>query len=151
MTARLAAAVSGVLLLCAAIGSWFLHPAVTAVIVGLSVVVMSVWQIYRKRAGIDPLPSTMWTTYVWPITFGGLAVVALNGWIYRISADAGSDSGELQMVVGLITGVIGMASAYGYGRLQAQKAQLGEVVEVDLADDDSTEVDDEQWFFPQSK
>ncbi|MGB3303862.1 hypothetical protein [Gordonia sp. (in: high G+C Gram-positive bacteria)] len=151
MTARVAAGISGILLLCAAIGSWTLHPAITAVIVGFAVVVMSLWQVYRKRAGIEPLPSTVWTTYVWPLTFGGLAVVALNGWIYRISADAGTDSGELQMIVGLLTGVVGMASAYGYGRIQAQKAQLGEVVEVNLADDKSKEVDDQQWFFPQSK
>lgn len=153
MTARLAAGVSGLLLLAAAIGAWWLHPAVTAILVGLAVVVMSAWQIYRRRKGIPPLPPSVLTTFVVPLTFGALAVIALNGWIYRMSADAGNDNGEFQMLIGLFTGVVGMAGAYGYGRLRAQKAQLDEVVEVSIVDDRRTrkDVDDEQWFFPQAK
>ncbi|EGD55705.1 hypothetical protein [Gordonia neofelifaecis] len=144
--ARVAAGISGLLLLAAAILSWWVHPAITAVLVGLAVVVMSAWQVYRRRAGIEPMAAGWWTTYVGPLTFGALAVIALNGWIYRISADAGSDSGELQMLIGLITGVVGMAAAYGYGRLRAQRAQLGEI-----ARPEDDEQDDQQWFFPQAK
>ncbi|MGB3698700.1 MAG: hypothetical protein WBA05_14830, partial [Gordonia sp. (in: high G+C Gram-positive bacteria)] len=119
MTARLAAGVSGALLTVAAVVAWWVSPAITATLVGVAVVVMSAWQLYRRRAGIEPQTADVWNTYVWPLTFGGLAVVALNGWIYRISSDAGGESGHMQMVVGLVTGVIGMASAYGYGRLRA--------------------------------
>ncbi|MBM7367611.1 hypothetical protein [Gordonia hydrophobica] len=153
MTARLAAGLAGLLLLAAAIGAWWLHPVVTAVLVGVAVVVMSAWQLYRRSRGIVPLPDSVTTTFVVPLTFGALAVIALNGWIYRISADAGSDNGEFQMLIGLVTGVVGMAGAYGYGRLRAQKAQIDEVVEASIVDDRRTrkDVDDEQWFFPQAK
>lgn len=153
MQARVVATMAGLLLLAAAIGAWWLHPVIPAILVGLAVVVMSGWQLYRRRAGIPPLPASGMTTIVVPLTFGALAVVALNGWIYRISADAGAENGELQMVVGLVTGVIGMAAAYGYGRLRAQKAQLDEVVEAKIVDDRSkrADVDDDQWFFPQAK
>lgn len=148
MNARTAAGLSGLILLVAAVASWFVPPSVTAILVALAVVVMSAWQIHRRRAGIAPTPPSTMTTFVIPLTFGALAVVALNGWIYRISAEAG-DSGELQ-TIGLVTGVIGMAAAYGYGRLRAQKAQLDEVVEVNPADD-TPDTDDDQWFFPQAK
>ncbi|WP_353108612.1 hypothetical protein [Gordonia sp. (in: high G+C Gram-positive bacteria)] len=131
MNARIAAGVSGSLLLVAAIAAWFVNPVVTAVLVGMAVVVMSGWQMYRRRAGIEPLPESGFTTIVVPLVFGGLAVTALNGWIYRISADAGSGSGDLRMLIGLITGVIGMAAAYGYGRIRAQKAQIAAIDDED--------------------
>ena len=150
MIARVVGVVTGALLLVAAIVSWFVHPAVTAVLDGAAVVVISVWQVFRRRAGIEPLAQSTWVTIVVSLIFGALAVIALNGWIYRISADAGTESGDLQMVVGLCTGVIGMAAAYGYGRLRAQKAQLDEVVEVNIDDDDPQAAGDD-WFFPQAK
>ncbi|ALG84558.1 hypothetical protein [Gordonia phthalatica] len=153
MNARIAAGVSGAFLLAAAICAWWVHPAISAVLVSVSVIVMSVWQIYRRRRGIAPMPPSIVTTYVVPLTFGALAVIALNGWNYRIASHAGSDGGEFQMLIGLLTGVVGMSAAYGYGRLRAQKAQVDEVVEVTIADDRRTrgDVDDEQWFFPQAK
>ncbi|WOC14469.1 hypothetical protein [Gordonia sp. MP11Mi] len=151
MTARIVGWSTGALLLVAAIISWFVHPAQTAGLIALAVIVMSAWQVYRRRAGIEPLPQNMWTTIVVPLVFGALAVTALNGWIYRISADAGTESGDVQMVIGLFTGVIGMAAAYGYGRVRAQRAQLDEVVDVRIDDDEPGEADDDQWFFPQAK
>lgn len=152
MNARIAAVVSGAFLLAAAICAWWVHPVVSAVLVAVSVIVMSVWQIYRRRRDIAPLPPTIVTTYVVPLTFGALAVIALNGWNYRIASHAGS-GGESQMLIGLLTGVVGMSAAYGYGRLRAQKAQVDEVVEVTIAEDRRRrgDVDDEQWFFPQAK
>ncbi len=131
MNARIAGGVSGLLLLIAAVAAWFVHPAVTAVLVGLAVVVMSAWQVYRRRTGVQALPENAFTTIVVPLVFGALAVIALNGWIYRISSDAGSESGDLQMLIGLITGVVGMAAAYGYGRIRAQKAQLAAIDDED--------------------
>ncbi|MCF8569573.1 hypothetical protein L5G32_04755 [Gordonia sp. HY002] len=151
MTARIVGLATGALLLIAAIASWYVHPAVTAALVAAAVLVMSVWQVFRRRAGIEPLKQSTWVAIVVPLTYAALAVVALNGWIYRISADAGTESGDLQMVVGLTTGVVGMSAAYGYGRVRAQKAQLNEVVEVDLADDEPGVADGDSWFFPQAK
>ncbi|WP_132993620.1 hypothetical protein [Gordonia zhaorongruii] len=124
MIARVVAGVTGLLLLVAAIVSWTVDPVVTALLVAFAVVIMSLWQFYRRRAGIEPVARNVWTTIVVPLTFGLLAVTALNGWIFRISADSGGESGEVGMLVGLITGVIGMSAAYGYGRIRAQKAQI---------------------------
>ena len=148
MNARIASGISGLLLLVAAIVSWWVHPATTAILVGVAVVVMTAWQLYRRARGIEPVPGNVWTTIVVPLTFGALAVIALNGWIYRISADAGGESGEMQMLIGLITGVIGMAAAYGYGRVRAQRAQLKETAPAHETDDDYEESDDQEWFFP---
>lgn len=150
MIARVVGLATGGVLLVAAVLSWFVHPAVTAILVGAAVAVMSVWQIVRRSMGIEPLEPSVWITIVVPLIFGSLAVIALNGWIYRISADAGTESGDLQMLVGLCTGVVGMAAAYGYGRVRAQKAQLDEVVQVDIDDDEPSAADDD-WFFPQAK
>nr|WP_246372303.1 hypothetical protein [Gordonia humi] len=133
----------------AAVLSWFIAPVITAVLVGAAVV-MSVWQVYRRRAGVPPLEQPTWVTITVPCTFGALAVIALNGWIYRISADAGGDDTNAGTLIGLGAGVVGMAAAYGYGRIRAQKAQLDEVVDVDLDDDEPGE-SDEEWFFPQAK
>lgn len=151
MIARVVGWTTGALLLVAAILAWFVHPAQTAILIGLVVIIMSVWQVYRRRAGIEPLEPSTWLTIVVPLIFGALAVTALNGWIYRISADAGTESGDLQMLIGLITGVVGMAAAYGYGRIRAQKAQMDEVVDVNVDDDEPGDPDDTEWFFPQAK
>lgn len=147
MAGQAVAAVAGLVLLVAAVASWWVSPWITAILVAIAVIVLSYWQWYRRRRGLPGAPETTWTVYVWPLTFGALAVIALNGWIYRISADAGGGSGELGMIVGLITGVVGMAAAYGYGRVRAQEAQLAEVAP---ADGDRDEPADEEWFFPQS-
>ncbi|WP_026917688.1 hypothetical protein [Gordonia shandongensis] len=150
MTAPLAAGVSGLFLAAAAVGAWWLHPAVTAALVAAAVVVLTAWQVYRRRAGIALMPATALTVFVGPLTFGALAVIAFNGWIYRISADSGTESGHLQMIVGLITGVIGMTGAYLYGRVRAHRAQLGDVVEARIGDE-PTGVDEDGWFFPQAR
>jgi len=145
VTARIAAAVSGALLLIAAVAAWWIGPWITAGLVAAAVVVLSLWQWYRRRHDIPPVPDSMLTTYILPLTFGALAVVALNGWIYRISADAGGENGELGTIVGLITGVIGMAAAYGYGRIRAQKAQLA-AVDDRPADHAEDELDPNEWL-----
>lgn len=149
---QVTAVVAGLILLVAAVAAWWVSPWVTAILVGVAVVVLSCWQWYRRRRGIPPAPETAWTVYVWPLTFGALAVIALNGWIYRISVDAGGGSTTIGMLAGLATGVVGMAAAYGYGRVRAQKAQLAQVVDnaVDDPGEQRESGDDQQWFFPQA-
>ena len=146
--------VVGLVLFAAAIAAWWVSPVLTAVLVAIAVVLMTAWQLYRRARGIPAAPQNAWTVYVWPLTFGALAVIALNGWIYRISADAGGESGEFGTLIGLATGVVGMAAAYGYGRVRAQKAQLSL-----LGDDESPvgvtadqeDEDEADWFFPTAK
>lgn len=141
----------GLILLVAAVGSWWFSPTVTAVLVGVAVLVMSVWQGYRRAKGIAPVSSNNWITIGVPVLFGGLAVTALNGWIMQVSrgADGGGESGMTQMTVGFVTGVIFMAAAYGYGRVRAQKVQLAEqqygrpVAELP---DENDEVDPNEWL-----
>lgn len=152
MTGTVVAGVCGLILLGAAIAAWWVSPVLTAVLVAVAVVIMTAWQLYRRARGIPAAPQNAWTVYVWPLTFGALAVIALNGWIYRISADAGGESGEVGTLIGLATGVIGMAAAYGYGRVRAQKVQVSEqrygaAQNLDDADDEP----DAEWFFPTSR
>lgn len=152
MTGTVVAGVCGLILLGAAIAAWWVSPVLTAVLVAVAVVIMTAWQLYRRARGIPAAPQNAWTVYVWPLTFGALAVIALNGWIYRISADAGGESGEVGTLIGLATGVIGMAAAYGYGRVRAQEVQVSEqrygaAQNLDDADDEP----DAEWFFPTSR
>ncbi|GAC58671.1 hypothetical protein GOHSU_45_00370 [Gordonia hirsuta DSM 44140 = NBRC 16056] len=117
----------GLILLISAIGAWWFPPLLTAVLVGVAVVVMSVWQWQRRRRGIAPVSENSWVTVGVPTLFGGLAVITLNGWIMQVSRKAtGGESGVTAMLVGFVTGVIFMASAYGYGRLRAQRVQVSE-------------------------
>lgn len=146
MIGRVVAVVSGVLLLIAAVAAWWVSPWITAVIVGIAVVVLSCWQWYRRRAGIPVAPETMWTVYIWPLTFGALAVIALNGWIYRMSADAGGESSNTALIVGLVTGVVGMAAAYGYGRVRAQRVQVAEQQYGAPVVDADEELDPNAWL-----
>lgn len=152
MTGRIVGIVCGVILLVAAVAAWWVSPVLTAVLVAVAVVLMTAWQLYRRARHIPAAEQDVWTVYVWPLTFGALAVIALNGWIYRISADAGGESGEFGTLIGLATGVVGMAAAYGYGRVRAQKVQVteqqyGAVQTVDDAEDEP----DEEWFFPTAR
>lgn len=157
MTARVVGAVSGLILLAAAIGAWWVSPVLTAVLVAIAVVIMTAWQLYRRANGIEPAAQNMWTVYIWPLTFGALAVIALNGWIYRISSDAGGESGQLGTLIGLATGVVGMAGAYGYGRVRAQKVQVAEQkygadrTEEPEDDEDGEAEAAQDWFFPQQQ
>ncbi|MFT4087980.1 MAG: hypothetical protein QM658_12700 [Gordonia sp. (in: high G+C Gram-positive bacteria)] len=153
MPARvLVPALSGLLLAVAAVISWWVSPVLTAVLVGLAVIVMSVWQWYRRRHDVPAGPATVWTTIVWPVTYGCVAVTALNGWIYRVSADSGSsEASSVRLLVGLVTGVIGMAAAYGYGRVRAQKAQVAEQHYGGSPADEADDEPDDEWFFPQAR
>ncbi|GAA3959670.1 hypothetical protein [Gordonia caeni] len=147
--ARIVGVVCGAILLGAAIASWWVSPVVTAALVGAAVVLMSVWQVYRRVKHIPPVSTGTWVTVWVPLIFGALAVIALNGWIYRISADAGGESGETGTLIGLATGVVGMAAAYGYGRLRAQRVQVAEQQYGAAAAPDEDDVAGEQeWFFP---
>lgn len=150
--ARIVGVVCGAILLAAAIGAWWVSPVVTAVLVGAAVVLMSVWQVYRRVRHIPPVSTGTWVTVWVPLLFGALAVIALNGWIYRISADVGGESGETGTLIGLATGVVGMAAAYGYGRLRAQRVQLTEQQYGAGPDEDTVdEADDAEWFFPTAR
>lgn len=147
VSARIVGVVCGLILLVAAVGAWWLPPVATAVLVGIAVLLMSVWQVYRRVRHIPPVSTGTWVTVWVPLIFGALAVIALNGWIYRISADVG-DSGEAGTLIGLAAGVVGMAAAYGYGRLRAQRVQVAEQrygAAAAVTDDDEP---DEAWFFP---
>ncbi len=148
MIGRVVAVLTGLILLTAAIASWWIAPPLTAILVGLAVVLLTGWQWYRRRAGIPRAPATGWTMYVWPLTFGALAVTALNGWIYRISADAGGDATNAGTLLGLAVGVVFMAAAYGYGRVRAQRVQLTEQQYGGAVDADADDEPDEEWFFP---
>ncbi|MFT3662723.1 MAG: hypothetical protein QM809_15480 [Gordonia sp. (in: high G+C Gram-positive bacteria)] len=145
----------GLTLLVAGVGSWWFVPWLTAVLVGVAVVVMSVWQWFRRSREIAPVSSNPWLVVGVPVLFGGLAVLALNGWIMQVSRGAdgggssGGESGMTQMTVGFVTGVIFMAGAYGYGRVRAQRVQVTEqrygepVAETPDEDDD---VDPNEWL-----
>lgn len=119
--------VCGLILLISAIGAWWFPPLLTAVLVGAAVAVMSVWQWHRRRRGIAPVSESSWVMVGGPTLYAALAVITLNGWIKQVSRSAtGGESGMTTMLVGFVTGVIFMASAYGYGRLRAQKVQVSE-------------------------
>lgn len=154
MIGRVVGVVSGLILLVAAVAAWWVWPVVTAVLVGVAVVAMTGWQLYRRAHHIEPAAQNVWTVYIWPLTFGALAVIALNGWIYRISADAGGESGSVGTLIGLATGVVGMAGAYGYGRVRAQKVQISEqrygaAHDEQESEDEADAAPAQEWFFPQ--
>lgn len=142
--------ICGLILLVAAVAAWWAPPVLTAILVGLAVIVMSLWQLYRRGRDIPPVSVNNWVTIGVPLLFGGLAVVALNGWIMQISRGAdGGESSTTATLVGLGTGVVFMASAYGYGRVRAQKVQIseqkyGETAAKVTADDD--EIDPNEWL-----
>ncbi|MFZ2510793.1 MAG: hypothetical protein WAW85_06860 [Gordonia sp. (in: high G+C Gram-positive bacteria)] len=154
MIGKAVALVCGLILLVAAVAAWWVSPVLTAVLVAVSVVIMTGWQVYRRAQGIPAAAPNAWTVYIWPLSFGALAVIALNGWIYRISADAGGESGEVGTLIGLATGVVGMAAAYGYGRVRAQKVQVSEQQYGGIPDGQARgdDVDDDaDWFFPTAR
>ncbi|MFT3714951.1 MAG: hypothetical protein QM774_03115 [Gordonia sp. (in: high G+C Gram-positive bacteria)] len=137
----------GLILVVAAAGSWAMPPLWTAVLVGVAVVVMSVWQWLRRRRGIAPVSTSNWVTIGVPVLFGALAVTALNGWIMQVSRDA-DDHGSVgtELLIGFATGVVFMAAAYGYGRVRAQKVQQAEQQYGAAQDPGDDEIDPNEWL-----
>lgn len=144
---RFVGAVAGGVLFVASIVAWLASPVLTALLVAASAGILTGWQIYRKRHGIPPAAMPAWMNITVPLLFGGLATIALNGWIFTISVGADGRQSNASMIVGLMAGVVAMGFAYGYGRVRAQRAQQNEVVEPgDSKDIDGEDVDPNEWL-----
>lgn len=63
-------------------------------------------------------------------------------------SDAGGAESHVGTLVGLAVGVVFMATAYGYGRVRAQRVQLSEQQYGGSPDAGEDDEPDEEWFFP---
>lgn len=104
-----------------AVLAWFINPVISGLLLVAAVVVAVIDRLTRRGRPEGPPPAA-WVAITVSLTIGALAVVAFNGWIFRLSQDSGGTDSNLRLLIGLLSGAVGFTVAYGYGRLRTQRA-----------------------------